>query len=173
MNRDILRIRLAGVKSLLFVFLLYILKMVEIGMGWDFSRLGIYPLKTKGMLGVLTHPLIHSDFNHLLANTFPLLFLSWCLFYFYREIAGCIFVLIWIGSGVLTFLYGGIIWHMFPQFSPPNMSWEGHLSGGIAGMLCAFLFESNGPQRPDPFKDEQEDEEGTCYSETREEEPFL
>lgn len=56
MNRDILRIRLAGVKSLLFVFLLYILKMVEIGMGWDFSRLGIYPLKTKGMLGGFNSP---------------------------------------------------------------------------------------------------------------------
>ena len=34
-------------------------------------------------------------------------------------------------SLLVTFLYGGIIWHMFPYFSPANMSWEGHLSGGI------------------------------------------
>ena len=48
---------------------------------------------------------------------------------------------------------------MFPYFSPANMSWEGHLSGGIMGVLCAFAFVSHGPQRPQPFADEEEDEE--------------
>lgn len=38
MDRDILQIRLAGVKSLFFVFLLYILKIMEVGMDWDFSH---------------------------------------------------------------------------------------------------------------------------------------
>lgn len=210
MDRDILQIRLAGVKSLFFVFLLYILKIMEVGMDWDFSHSGIYPLKGKGILGIVAHPVIHSDFKHLLANTFPLLFLLWCLFYFYREIAGYIFVSIWIGEGVLTFLigkpgwhigasgliyglafflffsgilrkhvpltaisllitflYGGIIWHMFPHFSPADMSWEGHLSGGVTGTLCAFLFEGYGPQRPNaPFADEEKsaEEEGESYN---------
>ena len=125
-----------------------------------------------------------------------------CLFYFYRGIAGKIFILIWIGAGLLTFiigkpgwhigasgliyglafflffsgilrkyvpliaisllvtfLYGGIIWHMFPYFSPANMSWEGHLSGGIMGTLCALAFVNHGPQRPEPFADEKDDDE--------------
>ena len=159
-------------------------------------------MEKRGVTGILAHPLIHSGFSHLLANTIPLFFLSWCLFYFYREIAGKIFVLIWLGAGLLTFiigkpgwhigasgliyglafflffsgilrkyvpliaisllvtfLYGGIIWHMFPYFSPANMSWEGHLSGGIMGVLCAFAFVNHGPQRPEPFADEEEEEE--------------
>ena len=62
-------------------------------------------------------------------------------------------------SLLVTFLYGGIVWHMFPYFSPAHMSWEGHLSGGIMGILCAFAFVNHGPQRPDPFADENEIEE--------------
>ena len=48
---------------------------------------------------------------------------------------------------------------MFPYFSPTNMSWEGHLSGGIMGTLCAFVFVNHGPQRPEPFANETEEEE--------------
>ena len=86
-------------------------------------------------------------------------------------------MIIWIGAGLLTFiilrkyvpliaisllvtfLYGGIIWHMFPYFSPANMSWEGHLSGGIMGTLCAFGCLNHGPQRPEPCADETDEEE--------------
>lgn len=201
MKRDIQRIMLATAVPLFLIFILFLLKIVEVGMGWDFSHMGIYPLEKRGITGILTHPLIHSGFSHLLANTLPLFFLSWCLFYFYRGIAGRIFMIIWIGAGLLTFiigkpgwhigasgliygfafflffsgilrkyvpliaisllvtfLYGGIIWHMFPYFSPTNMSWEGHLSGGIMGTLCAFVFVNHGPQRLEPFADETEEE---------------
>ena len=48
---------------------------------------------------------------------------------------------------------------MFPYFSPANMSWEGHLSGGIMGTLCALAFVNHGPQRPEPFADEKDDDE--------------
>lgn len=73
-------------------------------------------------------------------------------------------------SLLVTFLYGGIIWHMFPYFSPANMSWEGHLSGGIMGTLCAFTFINHGPQRPEPFADEQEEDEKEEESEILKEE---
>ena len=197
MKRDIQRIMLATAWPLFLIFILYILRFLELGMDWDFTYLGIYPLEKRGIIGIFTHPLIHSGFSHLLANTLPLFFLSWCLFYFYRGIAGGIFLLIWIGCGVLTFvigkpgwhigasgliyglafflffsgilrkyipliaisllvtfLYGSIVWNMFPSFSPANISWEGHLSGGIMGTLCAFIFVNHGPQRPDPFPEE-------------------
>lgn len=198
MKRDIQRIMLAAVVPLFLIFILFLLKFMEVGMDWDFSHMGVYPMEKRGIVGIFTHPLIHSGFSHLLANTLPLFFLSWCLFYFYRGIAGRIFMIIWIGAGLLTFmigkpgwhigasgliyglafflffsgilrkyvpliaisllvtfLYGGIIWHMFPYFSPANMSWEGHLSGGIMGTLCAFGFLNHGPQRPEPFADER------------------
>ena len=92
MKQDIQRIMLAAAKPLFLIFILYILKIMEVGMDWDFSRLGVYPMEKRGLTGILTHPLIHSGFSHLLANTIPLFFLSWCLFYFYRGIAGKIFI---------------------------------------------------------------------------------
>ena len=110
-------------------------------------------------------------------------------------IAGKIFILIWFGGGLLTFLIGKPGWHIgasgliyglcllslfqwySPQicsthchlftchllyggnymayvslFLPTNMSWEGHLSGGIMGTLCAFVFVNHGPQRRNLFR---------------------
>lgn len=91
MKRDIQRIFLAAVIPLFFLFILYILKILEVGMGWDFTRLGIYPMEKRGVFGIFAHPLVHSSFSHLAANSLPLFFLSWCLFYFYKGIASYIF----------------------------------------------------------------------------------
>ena len=62
-------------------------------------------------------------------------------------------------SLLIMFLYGGLVWNMFPQFAKATTSWEGHLSGTIAGILCAVGFMGYGPQRPDPFAGEEEEEE--------------
>ena len=75
MKQDIQRIMLAAAKPLFLIFILYMLKIVEVGMHWDLSHLGIYPMEKRGVFGILTHPLIHSGFSHLLANTLPLFFL--------------------------------------------------------------------------------------------------
>ena len=60
MKQDIQRIMLAAAKPLFPIFILYILKIMEVGMDWDFSRLGVYPMEKRGLVGILTHPLIHS-----------------------------------------------------------------------------------------------------------------
>ncbi len=202
MKHDLQRIVLAAVIPFFLLFILYMLKFMEIGMDWDFTQLGVYPMEKRGVFGIFAHPLVHSSFKHLLANTIPLFFLSWCLFYFYRHIAPYIFFTIWIGCGLftffigkpgwhigasgiiyglafflffsgllrkyipliaisllVTFLYGGLVWNMLPQFAKVTTSWEGHLSGAIAGTLCALAFIGSGPQRPDPFADEKEEEE--------------
>ena len=106
MRPEIRQILLTMVLPLFLIFILYMIKVLEIGMDWDFTSLGVYPLSKKGMFGIFTHPLIHSSFKHLLTNTLPLFFLSWCLFYFYRSIAPSIFLIIWIGCGAITFLIG-------------------------------------------------------------------
>ncbi len=41
-------------------------------------------------------------------------------------------------SLIVVFLYGSIIWLMFPIIK--NMSWEGHLSGFISGLFFSFLY---------------------------------
>ena len=87
MKQDVRRIALAAVIPLFLIFILYLLKFLEVGMDWDFRRLGVYPMEQRGVFGIFAHPLVHGSLRHLLANTLPLFFLSWCLFYFYRHIA--------------------------------------------------------------------------------------
>ena len=64
---------------------------------------------------------------------------------------------------LITFLYGAIIWGFFPVFFPgKNISWELHTTGAIAGIVAAFYFRKDGPQKEilqDDEEDEEEDEE--------------
>ena len=48
-------------------------------------------------------------------------------------------------SMLIIFLYGSMIWGVLPTNMP--ISWEGHLSGFIAGILVAIFFKNKGPKR--------------------------
>ena len=43
-------------------------------------------------------------------------------------------------SLLVVFLYGGMIWHMFPIEINDPISWEGHLFGAIGGSISALYF---------------------------------
>ena len=45
-------------------------------------------------------------------------------------------------SLIVIFLYGSMIWYIFPI--KEGMSWEGHLSGFIVGLLFAFIYKDEG-----------------------------
>ncbi|RZT96661.1 membrane associated rhomboid family serine protease [Ancylomarina subtilis] len=180
-----------------FVSLIWFLKFFEWGLDLNFYRLGIFPLHTKGLLGIITSPFIHSDFEHLMANTIPIFALSWGIFYFYRKLAirivlYCLFttnILLWLGgreawhigasglvyafasflffsglfrnyykliaiSFVVAFLYGGLFWGIFPVLK--DVSWEGHLFGGFSGLIYAWAFRKEGPQKPKVVWDEDD-----------------
>ena len=47
-------------------------------------------------------------------------------------------------SFFVIFMYGSLFWGMLPM--PNKISWEGHLSGFIAGILIAIYFKNKGPQ---------------------------
>ena len=112
MKKEVERIFLAASIPLFILFILYALKILEIGMDWDFTRLGIYPRSQRGVFGIFAHTLIHSSFKHLFANTLPFFFLSWCLFFFYRKIAPYIFFFLWVVGGIITFIIGKPGWHV-------------------------------------------------------------
>ena len=63
---------------------------------------------------------------------------------------------------LVAFLYGGFVWAFFPTlFKNTSISWEGHLSGLLAGIVIAVYARSWGPQPPpDPFLDEVDEEDG-------------
>lgn len=179
------------------IVLLWLIQLFQAEYHLNLYRGGIYPLHVQGLLGILTAPLIHAGFNHLMANSIPLYVLTVALLFFYRELAYRIFFLIWFLSGILVwlgareawhigasgviygiasflfmsgivrnnvrlltisiivvFLYGGLFWGIFPM--KPSISWEGHLWGGVSGLILAVVYRKKGPP---PEKTEWEEEE--------------
>lgn len=60
-------------------------------------------------------------------------------------------------SLLVAFLYGGLIWGIFPVRE--HISWEGHLMGMLSGALLAWFYKGYGPQRPlYSWEIEEEDE---------------
>ena len=43
-------------------------------------------------------------------------------------------------SMLVALFYGSMIWGVFPII--PNMSWESHLYGAIAGAMCAWMYRN-------------------------------
>lgn len=163
----------------------------------DFSDYSLYPRTFSGLLGILTAPLLHSGFSHLIGNTVPLLLLGYLLFTNYKEIAGKVFWLVYLTNGLLLwlfardafhlgasgvvygiafflffsgflrkiprltmlsflliFLYGSMVWGVFPF--DPEVSWEAHLYGALAGIIFAFILRKQGPQPVNYWKEEEE-----------------
>lgn len=111
-----------------FVFLMWLAKMIEVLFDIDLSRLGIYPLAFDGLPGIIFSPFIHANFGHLFNNSLPLFFLGTALFYFYSEIAVKVSLLTYFLTGILVWVAGRSAWHI-------------GASGLIYG-LASFLFFS-------------------------------
>jgi len=110
------------------VFVIWTVKLFEVYSHINLHFLGVLPLKVAGLIGIITAPLIHADFNHLLSNTFALFFLTTALFYFYKEIAAWAFFSIYILSGFWVWFFGRDAYHIG--------------ASGIIYGLVAFLFFS-------------------------------
>lgn len=206
MNNDKRRFIVSLVIPVTMLFLMYSFEIIEFLLNIRLSFLGVYPLKLNGLTGILTMPLVHGDWDHLFANTAPIMVLGTALFYFYEKISFRVFFGIWILSGIwiwfggrpswhigasgiiyglssfifisgiirrdsrlaalaliVTFLYGSLIWGVFPDFFPreKNISWEGHLGGAVAGLIMAVYYRKSGPKKKQySWEIEEEDDEG-------------
>jgi hypothetical protein len=70
-------------------------------------------------------------------------------------------------SFTLIFLYGSLIYGLFPEFGKligKNISWEGHLSGAITGVIFGTLYRNKGPQKPPPLDDDFDDFEDEYWN---------
>lgn len=92
------RLLLSMIFPLIFVAVLWVIKITEITIGKSFASFGLSPLTSKGLLGIIFGPLIHGDWKHLFNNSLPLFILSWTLFYFYHKISIKVFILVYILS---------------------------------------------------------------------------
>ncbi len=108
--------RIKVLKSLIFptVFLviLWLVKASEYVFKIDLSEFGILPLKIKGLIGIITSPLIHANWSHLLANSAPIFLLSWGIFYFYREVAINVIIWIYLITGLWVWLFARDAYHI-------------------------------------------------------------
>ena len=174
--------------SAIVLIIIWSVKIFEIVFDYDFTEYGVLPRNLNGLIGILFSPLIHSDVNHLLSNSLPVIILCLLIFNFYSQIAKKIFIYLYFISGLwlwcigresfhigasgliyamasflffsgilrknsqlsavallVIFIYGGLFWGLFPIYQ--NVSWEGHLTGFIAGILVSFIFRKDGPKR--------------------------
>jgi membrane associated rhomboid family serine protease len=60
-------------------------------------------------------------------------------------------------SLLVVFLYGGLVWGLFPF--DYKVSWESHLFGALTGMGLAFIYKNYGPPLPTEMPEEDEEEE--------------
>jgi membrane associated rhomboid family serine protease len=112
----------------IFIFFMWLVKIIEILFELDLSGYGIFPLTLKGLPGIIFSPFIHADFNHLFNNSLPLFFLSVALFYFYSEVALKVFIWTYFLTGILVWIAGREAWHIG--------------ASGLVYGLASFLFFS-------------------------------
>lgn len=134
-NADVLRFRYSVVYTLSFIALLWFIKVMEWALSFDFGVWGIHPRTLTGTLGIITAPLIHGDFTHLISNSFPLILLGIGVLYFYKDIAIPVFLWIYLATGVFVWVLARDAYHIG--------------ASGVVYGLVAFLFFS-GLFRRDP-----------------------
>ena len=110
------------------VFLMWLVKIIELLFKIDLTGLGIYPLEAKGLPGIFFSPLIHNDFKHLYSNSIPLFFLTTAVFYFYSEVALKVFLWTYLLTGLFVWIAGREAWHIG--------------ASGLVYGLASFLFFS-------------------------------
>jgi membrane associated rhomboid family serine protease len=110
------------------IFMMWLVKIIEVLFEIDLYQFGIYPLSAKGLPGIIFSPFIHADFKHLTDNSLPLFLLSVALFYFYSEIALKIFSWTFLLTGILVWVGGRESWHIG--------------ASGLVYGLASFLFFS-------------------------------
>jgi membrane associated rhomboid family serine protease len=111
-----------------FLFFMWLVKIIEVLFELDLSGFGIYPLTVKGVQGILFSPFIHADFHHLFSNSLPLFLLSVTLFYFYSEVALKVFTWTFFLTGLFVWIAGRETLHIG--------------ASGLVYGLASFLFFS-------------------------------
>lgn len=91
---------------------MWVVYLIALFLNLDLSRMGILPRNMIGILGIISGPIIHANFTHLLSNTIPLLILGWAIFFFYYKVSYKTFVIIYLLTGLLVWLFARQVYHI-------------------------------------------------------------
>jgi len=125
-SRDRSRVRYALIGAAGLVAGIWLVWLAAWLLGWDMDNLGIRPRDVRGLIGILSAPFVHTNFEHLMSNTLPLGMLAALTLYAYPRATRVALPVIWIASGLGVWLWGRASVHV-------GIS-------GIAYGLFAFLF---------------------------------
>jgi membrane associated rhomboid family serine protease len=92
----------------------------------DPGEYGILPRRLSWIRGVVTAPLVHGSWEHLMSNSVPLFVLTSLTLYFYRRVAIRAFWLIYFMTGLAVWLLGRSVIHIG--------------ASGVVYGLVAFIF---------------------------------
>ena len=126
-----------GATILTFVALLYLVELIDQLTGHSLDVNGIRPLEADGLWGVVFAPVLHANWQHLMANTVPLLVLG-----FLMTLAGVsrfvwATVMVWILGGFGTWLIGNVGSNCGPT---DHIGASGLIFGWLAFLLVFGIF---------------------------------
>jgi membrane associated rhomboid family serine protease len=96
----------------IFVVLLWVIKILEMSLEFNLVSFGIFPRNFSGLIGIITAPLIHADFNHLFSNSLPLLFLGIGISYAYPTISKKLFLGVYVLHGLFVWIFARQAYHI-------------------------------------------------------------
>jgi membrane associated rhomboid family serine protease len=100
------RFRTALDRVLVFVAVLWAILLVDELTSLDLRGFGVRPGAAEGLVGLLTMPLLHGGFVHLLKNTLPTLTLGVALYYFYPHTSRRVLPWFWLFPGLFVWVVG-------------------------------------------------------------------
>lgn len=109
--------------AIVFLWLIHLWQTAEI---FDPGMYGIMSRRLWGLRGIVTGPLVHGSWKHLISNTVPLFVLTFMTFYFYRKIALQAFWMIYFLTGIAVWLFARPVSHIG--------------ASGVVYGLVAFIF---------------------------------
>jgi membrane associated rhomboid family serine protease len=87
------------------VCIIWAVYLADLLLPWDLNAYGIVPRTSRGLIGILFSPFLHSGIRHLISNTVPLFILSLLLTLFYRRLFFQVMAVIIVCGGLLVWLF--------------------------------------------------------------------
>ena len=94
---------------ILFVLIIWFIKGLEQILETNFHEYGVISWDFKKLSGIISFPLIHADFSHLINNTYPILILGGIISSVYKDISNRVFLFSYLLSGTLLWFFGNPI----------------------------------------------------------------
>ncbi|MFK8102421.1 MAG: rhomboid family intramembrane serine protease [Saprospiraceae bacterium] len=129
---------------LLLLAALWSIHLLILYVDFDYQYWALYPRRSFGsfgifgIIGIFSSPFLHSGFEHLISNSFPILILSTTIIYFYPKVAFRSMLMIYIFTGIMVWLLGD---YFFCEAKAGYDCIRGHvgISGVVYGMVTFVL----------------------------------